>query len=191
MIEKIKALGRVGEDVSIIKKEIKAFRKNVDELRGTLDMFHSEINRMKESQIKNCDIIDETRKSVQDIHILAEDFKKEIYDFKIMKTQMQKEIMQRFESELQSELRTQIGNLKDTQERYETLKNNVSIVSQNVTVLMDEVIRFKEIAKYIKDSDFHLNKYYRNLEESDKEKIRLLKKIDNLERMVAKMRRSR
>ena len=52
-----------------------------------------------------------------------------------------------------------------------------------------ELSKFLDISRNIKKEDFELVRHSRNLAEMGREKLELMRKIDNLERMLSKMRR--
>ena len=54
-----------------------------------------------------------------------------------------------------------------------------------------EIDKFKEIASQVNKGDFELKKCADELRKGDKEKLELMRKIDNLERLVSKMRQRR
>lgn len=57
-------------------------------------------------------------------------------------------------------------------------------VSKNVEKLQ------QEITKDIKKEDFELTKFINKVNEENREKLELMKKIDTLERLIGRMRRS-
>ena len=53
----------------------------------------------------------------------------------------------------------------------------------------EEINKFIEISRSIKEEDFELTKFARHLMDMDREKLELMRKIDTLERLVSKIRR--
>jgi len=61
----------------------------------------------------------------------------------------------------------------------------------NVEQLEKEIKRLTSITQGLKKSDFELTNLKKNTAKSDAEKIELHRKLDSLQRLVAKMRRHR
>ena len=97
--------------------------------------------------------------------------------------------IEKFEEELDKELKIQIEKLRNDADSYNELKNNITEISNKVNNLGEEINKFIEISRNIKKEDFELAKFSKQLLEMDKEKLELMRKIDYLERLVSKMRR--
>jgi len=120
---------------------------------------------------------------------LRGDFEKELYEFNLIKSQMQKKILDKFEQELQKDLEVNREALKKDVEDYDALRRNMGDVALRLKSANDGIIKFVEISKSIRKEDFELTKFARQLLEMDREKLELMRKIDTLERLVSKMRR--
>jgi len=64
-----------------------------------------------------------------------------------------------------------------------------SMVAQ-IKNISTEINKFSDISKNIKKEDYELTKFANQLLDLDKEKLELMRKIDTLERLIAKQRRS-
>ena len=120
---------------------------------------------------------------------IRHDFEKELFQFKLLKGQMQKNIIEKFEEELDKELKIQIDKLKIDSEKYNELKDHISEITNKVNNLGEEINKFVAISSNIKKEDFELTRFANQLHEMDKEKLELMQKIDTLERLISKMRR--
>ena len=120
---------------------------------------------------------------------LREDFGKELVEFKLLKAQLQKKILDKFEEELQKDLEINRKNLKNDTENYNELRKKVAEILSRLNLTSEEINKFIEISKNIKKEDFELTKFARHLIEMDKGKLDLMRKIDTLERLVSNMRR--
>jgi hypothetical protein len=169
MLQKIKDLMKVKEDIDLINKNIEENNKIISELKDEL------VKNFKENLfvIKN----------------LKEDFGKEIYEFKLLKAQLQKKILDRFEEELQKDLEVNRQALRKDTEDYNELRKKAAEVLSRLNLTSGEVNKFIEISKSIKKEDFELTKFARHLLDMDREKLELMRKIDTLERLVSKIRR--
>ena len=120
---------------------------------------------------------------------LREDFGKELYEFKLLKGQLQRKILDKFEEELQKDLEVNRESLKNDAEEYNELRKKVTEILSRLNLTSEEINKFVEISKSIKKEDFELTRFARHLIEMDREKLELMRKVDTLERLVSKIRR--
>ena len=80
-------------------------------------------------------------------------------------------------------------SLKKDTEDYNELRKKAAEMLSKVNMTSEEIAKFLEISKSIKQEDFELTKFARHLIEMDREKLELMRKIDTLERLVSKIRR--
>ncbi len=186
MLQKIKELMRLKEDIDTINKNIEENSKIISDLKIELESLKNGLNDIKTNQ-------QEFLKNFKDnlfvIKNLREDFAKEVYEFRLLKGQLQKRILEIFEEELQKDLEINRDNLKKDAEDYNELRKKVAEILSRLNLTSEEINKFTEISKNIKKEDFELTKYARHLTEMDREKLELMRKIDTLERLVSKIRR--
>lgn len=188
MLQKIKDLMQIKELIDDINKKVENHSIQVNSLKQELNILNKELNEIKGNQTEfltnfkdNLNIINESK----------ENLKKEVYDFRLLKAQTQKNILEKFEEELSKELNVYSEKLKTDLNEYNKLKEQMSSMVAKIKMVSDEINKFTEISKNIKKEDFELNRFANQLLEMDKEKLGLMKKIDTLERLIAKMRRQR
>jgi len=190
MIQKIKDLMTMKEQIDIIKNNLNYATSSVAELKTEIEALKQHINENTESiNSKNIEFFKNFNDNLNVIKELRHDFEKELFDFKLLRSQMQKKIVERFEEELDKELKIQIDKLKNDSDVYNELKNNIIEISSKVNNLSEEITKFTEISQKIKNEDFELTRFANKLVEVDKEKLELMHKIDHLERLISKMRR--
>src|SRR3989338_7963242 len=186
MLQKIKGLMRAKEEIDAISRNIAENSRIANELKDELSSLKKELSETKKTQ-------DEFLKSFKEnlfvIKNLREDFGKELYEFKLLKGQLQKKILEKFEEELQKDLEINRESLKKDTNEYNELRSKVAAILSRLNLTSEEINKFIEISKNIKKEDFELTKFARHLLEMDKEKLELMRKIDTLERLVSKIRR--
>ena len=186
MIAKIKELMNVKDDIDLINKNLGENNKLVSELKTELETLKQELkdnNKTQQEFLKNF------KENLTIIKNLREDFGKELYEFKLLKGQLQRKILEKFEEELQKDLDINRESLKKDAEDYNELRKKVNDVLSRLDLTTEEINKFVEISKNIKKEDFELTKFARHLIDMDREKLELMRKIDSLERLVSKIRR--
>jgi len=187
MLQKIKDLMKIKEEIDIINRKVEENCKAVDSLKDHISPFKEILENLTETQKE---LLTNLKDNISVIHHSKEDLKKEVFDFKLLKNEIQKNIMKKFEEELEKKLFTITDTLKSDMENYNKLRENISTTSSRTENLSKEIEKFTQISKNIKKEDFELTKFANKLIEADKEKLELMKKIDTLERLISKMRRN-
>jgi AAA+ superfamily predicted ATPase len=191
MFQKIKELMAIKEEIDVIKNNLNYATNAVNGFKNELSEFKialkSNIDNM--SSMKG-DMLNSLTNDIQDIKLLRLDFEKELYQFKLLKSQMQKKLIERFEEELNNELKINLESLKGSTEDYTRLKSDIGQISLKLNTLSEEMNKFISISGSIKKEDFELSRHASRIFEADREKLEMMRKIDVLERLVSKMRRN-
>ena len=190
MIQKIKDLMSINEQIDVIRNNINYTTNSVNDLKAEIEALKEQIsNNANEINSKNNEFFRNFNENVESMKAVRHDFEKELFQFKLLKAQLQKKIIEKFEEELGNELKIQTGKLNADAEAYNGLKENISRIASRVNSLSEEMNKFISISSNIKKEDFELTRFANKLLEMDKEKLELMQKIDTLERLVSKMRR--
>ena len=186
MITKIKELMDVKRNLEELNKSVSGNNKTISELKDELNELKNELSEIKGSQ-------KEFLKAFKDdlgvIHNLRDDFGRELFEFKLLKGQLQRKILDKFEEELQKDLQLNRESLRKDTEDYNELRKKAAEMLSKMNLTSEEISKFLEISRNIKKEDFELTKFARHLIEMDREKLELMRKIDNMERLVSKIRR--
>ncbi|MFH0868380.1 MAG: hypothetical protein V1831_03630 [Candidatus Woesearchaeota archaeon] len=190
MIQKIKDLMTIKDQIDVIKNNITHTSNSVDSLKDEVHALKEQIDEnISTVSDKNNEFFKNFDENISIIKGLRHDFETELFDFKLLRSQMQKKIIDKFEEELGKELKMQTEKLQADAESYNELKENITGISNKVNNLSEEINKFIEISKNIKKEDFELTRFANQLAETDREKLELMHKIDALERLVSKVRR--
>ncbi len=187
MLQKIKDLMRIKEEIDVINKNTEENSRIISDLKIQLEQLKKELIEIKTT---GQEFLKSFKENLFVIKNLREDFGKEIYEFKLLKAQLQKRILEKFEEELQKDLEINRDALRKDTEDYNELRKKVAEILSRLNLTGEEINKFIEIGKSIKKEDFELTKFARHLMEMDNEKLELMRKIDTLERLVSKIRRS-
>lgn len=190
MLQKIKDLLTIKEQIDVIKNNLNYTTNSVNDLKTEIGTLKQQINdNVSSINDKNNEFFKNFDENINVIKGLRHDFEKELFDFKLLRSQLQKKIIEKFEEELDKELKIQIETLRTDAKKYNELKDNISEITSKVNNLSEEINKFTAISSNIKKEDFELTRFANQLREADKEKLELMNKIDTLERLISKMRR--
>ena len=186
MLTKIKELINVKENLDEINKNIQDNNKTISELKHELESLKKELNENNKTQQE---FLKNFKENLAVIKNLRDDFGKELYEFKLLKGQLQRKILDKFEEELQKDLEISREALKKDNEDYNEVRKKAAETLSRLNLTAGEISKLMEISKSIKKEDFELTKFARHLLDMDREKLELMRKIDTLERLVSKIRR--
>lgn len=190
MLQKIKDLMAIKEQIDVIKNNLNYTTNSMNELKAEMGSLKQHVNsNMNEIDNKRIEFFKNFNENIELMKTIRNDFEKELFQFKLLKTQLQKRLVERFEEELGKELKMQTDKLRSDAELYNGLKENLAQITGRVNNLGDEINKFVMISRSLKKEDFELTKFAGQLLEMDKEKVELMRKIDTLERLLSKMRR--
>ena len=186
MFETITGVTKVKEEIDVINKNIEENSKIISDLKAELESLRNELKELGSSQKE---FLKNFRENLTVIKNLREDFGKELVEFKLLKGQLQRKILDKFEEELQKDLELNRENLKKDTDDYNELRKKAAEMLSRMSLTSEEINKFIEISRSIKKEDFELTKFARHLMDMDREKLELMRKIDTLERLVSKIRR--
>ena len=186
MIQKIKDLMKIKELIDEVNGKVNSHSEAVGSLKNEMVELNSQLGEVKDHQKE---FLTNFKEDVDVIKRVREDFEKEMYRFKGLKEKTQKNIMDKFEEELQKELKLQMESLKKDYGDYEEVKKGLSDVAVKLGSLNEEMTKFTNISSSIKEKDFVMEKFAKQLVDRDNEKLNLMKKVDTMERLISRMRR--
>lgn len=194
MLDNIKGLIKIKEEINDIKERTDYHSSTVKELTKGMQSFKEEFSTVKEemNELKKSqkELMEEMKANLGIFNNLRQDLGKEIYDFKMLKSKLQQKVLDKFEEELKKELKVNVETLRNEMQDYEQVKGSVKEMLKKVELTKQEMDKWMDISTEIKKADFELHKFAQQLAQADSEKLHLMKKIDTLERLVSKMRRS-
>lgn len=168
-------------DISAHSEGIAAFRKEVGVLRSELKETAEGISGFCSAMLSELD----------GLRQLREDLKKELFDFKMIKSDIRSNLVSGLTEDFRSQLREETRKLDTDVKAFNSLKDELSVLVTKFRGAEAEIDKFRSIASGISAADFELSRYAREVAKADQEKLRLMQKVDQLERLVSKMRRSR
>ena len=186
MLQKIRDLMKTKEEIDIINRNIEQNSKITSDLKTELEALR---DRLAETKKVQDEFLKNFRENLNVIKNLREDFGRELVEFKLLKGQLQRKILDKFEEELQKDLDVNRQALQKDTEDYNELRKKAAEILSRLNLTAEEIGKFMDISKNIKKEDFELTKFARQLLEMDREKLELMRKIDTLERLVSKIRR--
>ena len=125
----------------------------------------------------------------EQIEIANKKLGRAVSEILILKPKLEKELVGKFEKTLQEHLNTATKELKIEVEEHKKAQDILSKTQVEQEKLLKELTKLSQITSNLKAEDFELSKHAKELHLKDQEKLRLMKRVDDLEKMLAKMKR--
>ena len=151
MINKIKGLIEIKEIVEEMSKKFENNANSVIELTKTIESMKLEVDSLRNSQ-KN--LVKELKSDSESIKELKNDFQKEITDFKLVKSRLEKTLVEKFEEEIKEDLLQRFDRLDKQVQNFENLGGKVAAIANRVVLLSSELQKFTDISEELKKVDF-------------------------------------
>ncbi len=193
MIDKVKGLMAVGENLDEISKKVRSVADSVAAQSKELSAFKKEVSELKSGIVKlNSEsekLVSSIDSQISGLKSSVDDLKKEVYDFKLIKADIKSKLVSELSETFREELRQETRKLDLDVKNFNDLKNELSVLVGKFKSVELEIEKFRSIAQNIKAADFELTHHARELAKADQEKLTLMQKIDQLERLLSKLRR--
>ena len=193
MLDKLKAVVQIKEELDGIKSKVEGqveiigkLDTQIQEMKKFVDEFQKQQKQIFDEQ-KN--IIQNFQKDKNNLSEQIENLKEEVYNFKLLKSQVQNKIMEKFEHELHEQLKLQSETLKTDVDQYKDVKTKISETATHLATLNEQVMKLKEISSKIKQEDFELTRVMGKVAAQEREKQFLKERLDKAERFAANARR--
>lgn len=186
MIDKIKGFANLREDVTAVTVQLEHNKRVVEEMTSMLE---KEMAQMKEFQNLQVELLEQCRHDLSEITEIKSKLREEVDQFRALNKATQKGIIERFEREMRDSLIKHSKELAFDKSQYDRIRSNVEATARNIFLVNSEVNKLLDISRSLKETDFQLSKYAEALRKEDRNKLELMQKNDQLERLVAKMRR--
>ncbi len=190
MIKKIKELMQTREALDKLNSSVENNIKVVNELTKEISSLREGFSNIKEQLNKDSDeMANSLKEKISTINTLKDELQSEITNFKVFVSNQKKSMIEDLTKEFREEMLNHTNDLKGDISSYNDLKQKISSVLSHTTSLTEEIQKLKEISKSIKKEDFELTNFTNKIDEMDKEKLRLMKEVDTLQRLVSKSRK--
>ena len=164
-----------------LQEDVKAQRSRIQEQQDFLDKLskrHDELMRRFSEEL-------DTLKGTN------EQARAEVHNLRTARVELKEDVTERFQQQLTKSVRNMEGKLEADTSKVESLSESLQAVTKELKDARAEIGKFKDLAETVKESDFRLKEHAKALEQADQEKLRLMKRVDELESMMAKMKQRR
>jgi chromosome segregation ATPase len=195
MFDKIKGLIDSQDKINDMHSHISSYSKSLEEQKEIINGLHAEITTLKTNfealNSAHTEHLSQMKEDIDDVREIKSQLNNELNDLKLLKTHIKEKLVEELAASFKNELTSHAERIKTDAKSYNDMKQALQAIVLRLEQLKPEIDKFNNIAKTVKEKDFELEKYAKNLKNFSDEKHELLMKIDNLERMIGRERRHR
>lgn len=193
MFDKLKTLIKMHDEIEKITKDMEHQAKAFNEMKSENEGLRKDIHELK-SEVKKLrestdEFLDEFSENIKSLKNLKGDIEGELSDLKLFKSRLNHTIKDELLTEFRNNVNETCDRLKTDVKQYNDLKHKLEEMAKTMELANQNMHNFNKIASEIKEKDFSLERYAKQLQKQDSEKLELMRKIDALERLISVERR--
>ncbi len=184
-----------GKEVELLQNQIKDAQRDIKHMSRRIGEEQDEIAKLLKEVKQNgklqTELLAKMQEATEFLAIAKNDFEKAATDIALIRPTLEKKMLENFSSEIKQELANTTNNIQAQVAGFTATKNVFKEYARLSTETSREVEKLLNITKSINSADFELEMHAKRLETNDKEKLRLMKRVDELERLLARMKREK
>jgi len=174
-----------------VKEDVGKLSQSIDELKNSHKEHSEKINGLTDAFNKMSKMNSDYNKSIsveiEKIVELKKSFETELNSFVFLKDKIKKELIENFKDNIKKEF----NSLNEESIKHFELKKDINESANLLKNFNNNVIKLNNISNSIKEADFELSKHFANMENTNRDKVELMKEVDRLRGILAKYKRER
>ena len=131
---------QIKEEIDKINEKLGSTTESTTNLKNDINTLKDQLNNhIVKINEKNSEFFRNFEENINIIKNARDSFQKELFEFKLLKSQTQKKILEKFEEELQKELQIKLENLNKDAQEYNELKKQITNITLKVNNLSEEI----------------------------------------------------
>lgn len=183
-----KSMEYIANQLKRLQREIKIASRSIkeqDEANTLLKKHFQELN--KEHSI----LSDEVRITSNKLTESMKQLEKATSEIQTFKPSVEKKLINQITNKFEIELANATNKIQAEVSGFNNAKEVFSKHLDQSREVSEAMKKLQEVVKKLDAKDFALESYAKQLEKNDREKLKLMKRIDSLENMLAKMKRNK
>lgn len=162
-----------------IHLDLKAQERQIQKQQDFLDVLAKKQNALADSFESELKILQSINKQAH----------AEVHNLKTAKIELKNSVTHNFNTQLAKAAKQMESTIATDTQHVEELSKKLASFAIELQKNQATVLQFQDLAKTIKQADFELKNHIQALDKADKEKVHLMKRIDELEMNIAKFKR--
>jgi len=182
MINKIRELMELKEVLDRLTEKTDKLDQSNARQAESAQMLHQQLGEILNENKK---VLAQAKKDADSMREFRKALEKELYEFRLFK----KEVRADMEKCLKNELGDLTLAAKEHVTGFNEAKKGIELKMDAMNRLDEEIKRLQAVVSQIKVQDFELSRHKKDMEKAANEKMDLIRRIDSLQTLVARMRR--
>ncbi|MBD3259805.1 hypothetical protein GF371_04220 [Candidatus Woesearchaeota archaeon] len=171
-----------------LESSISAFNQRLDRLEENHKTgFNTVIDQIQVLETSKDSALSDFKQSLSEINKLKNKLETSTNALILIKDNIKNNLINDMKKEIEKEVKA----INDETVKYFELKKDINESANLLLNFKNHVVKLNLLAEKINPADFELEKYFKNMENQNKEKLRLMQEIDRLQSLVARERRKR
>jgi len=181
------------ENIEELRQRIEKLGSGISALNNRLDSieenhkagFNTVVDQIQQLETNKDSALSEFKDALGDINKLKNKLETNTNALILIKDNIKNNLINDMKKEIEKEVKA----INDETVKYFELKKDINDASKILIDFKGHVIKLNHISEHITSADFELGKYYKNIEESNSEKLRLMQEVDKMRSLVSRERR--
>lgn len=186
--KKAAAQAQAQESLEHAQAQTTALQKDVESQNARIQKQQAFLDKLGRRQDAVLDRFEQEVKRLETINAQAASA---VHNLNTAKVELKEQVTAQFQQQLVKATRDMEGKLSADLSLVDELSGRLGDFTRELKSSAAVIHQFQDLAKTIEDADFQLKEHAKALENADAEKVKLLKRIDELESMIAKFKRSK
>lgn len=126
-----------------------------------------------------------SQEKYEKVQKVGDEFEKRLRSFDLLLGKIENKVFSKLNENISNQLDMFRREIKD----FSNTKERVQEMTQIMGELKKEAAKVSDVTTKIKQNDYELNKYAKALEKTDREKLRLMKENEKLQKLIGALRR--
>jgi predicted nucleic acid-binding Zn-ribbon protein len=174
------------EDIAKLASSIQALNQRMDGIEENHRTgFNTVVDQIQQLESNKESALSEFKDALSDINKLKNKLETNINALILIKDNIKNNLIDDMKKEIEKEVKA----INDETVKYFELKKDINEASNILLDFKGHVVKLNQISEQIKSADFQLGKYYKNIEDSNAEKLKLMQEVDKMRGLVSRERR--
>ena len=174
------------EEIVKLASSIQALNQRIDSIEENHKSgFNTVVDQIQQLETNKESALSDFKDALSDINKLKNKLETNTNALILIKDNVKNNLIDDMKKEIEKEVKA----INDETVKYFELKKDINEASTILIDFKSHVARLNQISEHIKSADFELGKYYKNIEDSNADKLRLMQEVDKMRGLVSRERR--
>ncbi|MBW3013263.1 hypothetical protein KY325_04960 [Candidatus Woesearchaeota archaeon] len=174
------------EQILKLESSISSLNKRIDELEENHKTgFNTIIDQIQNLESNKESAMSEFKETLSEISKIKNKLETNTNALILVKDNIKNNLLNDMKTEIEKEVKA----INEETVKYFELKKDINESANLLLNFKNHIVKLNQLVEKINPADFELDKHFKNIEDQNKEKLRLMQEIDRLQGLIARERR--